>query len=91
MVVRPYTLVYRPICSGGGSVPCWQLIEDNEVFLCPRGDKVIVYCVESIENEKMVIIDEKTKEKYTLTSAHDCRNFNVYWKLDNEFEVIHHD
>ncbi|AAX78658.1 protein of unknown function [Pseudotevenvirus RB43] len=83
---HPYCLVNRPICSGGLPVSCWQLIETGDAFLNKRGDKVFVYGVDSIENETMVITDEKTNEKYTLTSDHDCRNFNVYWKSDEEFE-----
>lgn len=83
---HPYCLVSRPICAGGLPVNCWQLIEKGDAFLNKRGDKVFVYGVDSIENETMVITDEKTSEKYTLTSDHDCRNFNVYWKSDEEFE-----
>lgn len=86
MIKRPYCLVNRPICAGGLPVNCWQLIETGEAFLNKRGDKVFVYGVDSIENETLVIVDEKTNEKYTLTSDHDCRNFNVYWKSDDEFE-----
>lgn len=86
MIKRPYCLVNRPICAGGLPVNCWQLIEKGDAFLNKRGDKVFVYGVDSIENETMVITDEKTSEKYTLTSDHDCRNFNVYWKSDDEFE-----
>lgn len=67
-------------------VNCWQLIEKGDAFLNKRGNKVFVYGVDSIENETLVITDEKTNEKYTLTSDHDCRNFNVYWKSDEEFE-----
>ena len=67
-------------------VNCWQLIEKGDAFLNKRGNKVSVYGVDSIENETLVITDEKTNEKYTLTSDHDCRNFNVYWKSDEEFE-----
>ncbi|AOG16262.1 hypothetical protein ECF2_0197 [Enterobacter phage EC-F2] len=88
MIKRPYCLVNRPICAGGLPVNCWQLIETGEAFLNKRGDKVFVYGVDSIENETMVITDEKTKEKYTLTSDHDCRNFNVYWKYNEDFEGI---
>lgn len=88
MIKRPYCLVNRPICAGGLPVNCWQLIQTGEAFLNKRGDKVFVYGVDSIENETMVIIDEKTKEKYTLTSDHDCRNFNVYWKSNEDFEGI---
>ena len=83
---HPYCLVTRPICAGGLPGNCWQLIEKGDAFLNKRGDKVFVYGVDSIENETMVITDEKTSEKYTLTSDHDCRNFNVYWKSDEEFE-----
>ena len=86
MIKRPYCLVNRPICAGGLPVNCWQLTQTGEAFLNKRGDKVFVYGVDSIENETMVITDEKTSEKYTLTSDHDCRNFNVYWKSDEEFE-----
>ena len=86
MIKRPYCLVNRPICAGGLPVNCWQLIEKGDAFLNTRGDNVFVYGVDSIENETMVITDEKTSEKYTLTSDHDCRNFNVYWKSDDEFE-----
>lgn len=88
MIKRPYCLVNRPICAGGLPVNCWQLVETGEAFLNKRGDKVFVYGVDSIENETMVIADEKTKEKYTLTSDHDCRNFNVYWKSNEDFEGI---
>ncbi|ADJ55431.1 hypothetical protein RB16p127 [Escherichia phage RB16] len=86
MIKHPYCLVSRPISTGGLPVNCWQLIEEGDAFLNTRGDKVFVYGVDSIENETMVITDEKTSEKYTLTSDHDCRNFNVYWKSDEEFE-----
>lgn len=88
MIKRPYCLVNRPICAGGLPVNCWQLVETGEAFLNKRGDKVFVYGVDSIENETMVITDEKTNEKYTLTSDHDCRNFNVYWKSNEDFEGI---
>lgn len=85
---HPYCLVTRPICPGGLPVACWQLIEKGDAFLNKRGENVFVYCVNSIDNETMVITDEKTNEKYTLTSEHDCRNFNVYWKSDEEFETV---
>ncbi|UIW12436.1 MAG: hypothetical protein [Enterobacter phage ENC20] len=83
---HPYCLVRSPICAGGLPVNCWQLIEKGDAFLNKRGNKVFVYGVDSIENETLIITDEKTNEKYTLTSDHDCRNFNVYWKSDEEFE-----
>lgn len=85
---HPYCLVTRPVCSGGLPVTCWQLIEKGDAFLNKRGENVFVYGVNSIDNETMVITDEKTNEKYTLTSEHDCRNFNVYWKSDEEFETV---
>ncbi|QFR55721.1 hypothetical protein JC221_075 [Yersinia phage JC221] len=86
MIKRPYCLVYRCICSGGMPVGCWQLIEENEAFLCPDGETNIVYSVLSICAESMRILNEDTKEEYTLTSNDDSRKFNVYWKSDNEFE-----
>lgn len=86
MIKHPYCLVTRPVSPGGLPVNCWQLIEKGDAFLNKRGDKVFVYGVKSVENETLVIVDEKTNEKYTLTSDHDCRNFNVYWKSDDEFE-----
>ena len=85
---HPYCLVTRPICPGGLPVACWQLIEKGDALLNKRGENVFVYGVNSIDNETMVITDEKTNEKYTLTSEHDCRNFNVYWKSDEEFETV---
>lgn len=88
MIKHPYCLVTRPVSPGGLPVTCWQLIEKGDAFLNKRGENVFVYGVNSIENETMVITDEKTNEKYTLTSDQDCRNFNVYWKSDEEFEGI---
>lgn len=90
MIKRPYTLVNRPICPGCSAIPVWQLIESGEVVICKTPTKSVIYTVESIDLDNGIIVLEniKTSEKYSLTSNHDCRNFNVYWKLDSEFERI---
>lgn len=83
---HPYCLVYRVV--GNRTVPVWQLIDNGDSFLNKRGDKVSVYSVEAIENETLTIVDEKTKEQFVLTSDHDCRSFNVYWKSNEDFEKV---
>lgn len=88
MIKRPYTLVNRAICPGCSPIPIWQLIEPGESVICKTPTKVTVYSVELIDLDNGIIDlkNIKTEEKYSLTSNHDSRNFNVYWKLDNEFE-----
>lgn len=85
---QPYCLVSRPICTGGMPVNCWQLLEEGEALLNKRGEKVIVYKVDSIIDEVIWLTDIKTCEQFKLTSEHDCRNFNVYWKSNEDFEGI---
>lgn len=84
----PYCLEYTPICKGGALVSCWGLIENGDAFLCPAEGGNLVYGVESLEGETLVICNEKTNEKYTLNSDQDCSKFNVYWKADSDFERV---
>lgn len=84
MIKRPYCLVNRPPFN---NIPVWQLIREGETILCKSGDGVKVFATEKIDldNGIIEITNIKTDEKYSLTSNHDCRNFNIYWILDNEY------